>query len=156
MTYIASFSSPVGIVEITATHTHVTSVLFVEQARPETEETARPAVLTQAIEELQQYFSGERTTFTVPYMQQGTPFQQTVWQALTTIPYGQTASYKQIATHIGNEKAVRAVGMTNSKNQLTILVPCHRIIGSNGKLTGYAGGMERKKWLLEHELGGTS
>lgn len=153
MTYNASFSSPVGIVEVTATNTHITSVLFVEEPRPETE---RSAVLTQAIEQLQQYFRGERTTFTVPYEQQGTAFQQRVWQALTTVPYGEMASYKQIATLIDNEKAVRAVGMTNSKNQLTILVPCHRIIGSSGKLTGYTGGVWRKQWLLEHERGGTS
>lgn len=79
-------------------------------------------------------------------------FQTTVWQALTTVPYGKTASYKEIAQQIENEKAVRAVGMTNSKNVISIIVPCHRIIGKNGKLTGYAGGLWRKQWLLEHEL----
>lgn len=74
-----------------------------------------------------------------------------MWQALTTVPFGKTVSYKEIAQQIGNEKAVRAVGMTNSKNQISIIVPCHRVIGANGKLTGYAGGVWRKQWLLEHE-----
>lgn len=152
--YIAAFESPLGIVEVTSTSTHITSVLFVEQRQ---QETARPAVLQQAIDELTQYFSGERTQFTVPCVQRGTPFQQSVWSALTAVPYGETASYKDIATSIQNDKAVRAVGMTNSKNQLTIIVPCHRIIGSSGKLTGYAGGVWRKEWLLQHEQnGGTS
>lgn len=153
MNYVASFSSPVGIVEVASTNTHVTSVLFVEQARTE---TVQPAVLKQAVEELQQYFKGERTVFTVPYKQHGTPFQLRVWHALTTVPFGTTASYKQIAALIQNEKAVRAVGMTNRRNQINIIVPCHRIIGANGQLTGYGGGLWRKKWLLEHELGGTT
>ena len=94
------------------------------------------------------YFSGEAIQFTVPISAKGTSFQQSVWQALTTIPYGETWSYAQLADAIGNPKAVRAVGLANGKNPVSVIVPCHRVIGKNGKLTGYAGGVERKQRLL--------
>lgn len=149
--FFASLNSPIGLVEVTSTATHIVSVYFVEQSH---RETTKPQVLIEAIEQLQQYFNGQRTIFNVPYRLEGTVFQQSVWQALTTVPYGETASYKDIAIAINNEKAVRAVGMTNSKNPLSIIVPCHRIIGTNGKLTGYAGGVWRKEWLLHHEQNG--
>ena len=108
-------------------------------------------VLLQCHEQLHEYFLGKRQQFTVSYKVAGTVFQHHVWQALTTVPYAATTSYKEIAKQIGNEKAVRAVGMANSKNPLSIIVPCHRIIGANGKLSGYAGGVSRKEWLLHHE-----
>ena len=101
-----------------------------------------------AIEQLNRYFSGETIQFSVPIAAKGTPFQQSVWQALTTIPYGETWSYAQLADAIGNPKAVRAVGLANGKNPVSVIVPCHRVIGKNGKLTGYAGGVERKQRLL--------
>ena len=97
------------------------------------------------------YFNGERTVFTFSYEMRGTEFQKKVWQALCEIPYGQTRSYKQIAIAIGNEKASRAVGMANNKNPLAIVVPCHRVIGANGKLVGYAGGVSLKERLLQLE-----
>lgn len=103
--------------------------------------------------QLQQYFSGKRQKFDFPYKLHGTQFQMKVWKALCDIPYGETRTYKDIAIAIGNPKASRAVGMANNKNPITIAVPCHRVIGANGKLVGYAGGIEMKKGLLDLERG---
>jgi len=108
----------------------------------DTERTAEP------IQQLQEYFVGERRTFTVPLSLKGTPFQKQVWQALQSIEYGETCSYKDIAEAIGNPKAVRAVGSSNGKNPVSIFIPCHRVIGSNGGLVGYGGGLNNKKILL--------
>ena len=102
-------------------------------------------------EQLERYFAGDAVQFDVPIAAKGTPFQQSVWHALTTIPYGETWSYAQLADAIGNPKAVRAVGLANGKNPVSVIVPCHRVIGKNGKLTGYAGGIERKQRLLTIE-----
>lgn len=110
----------------------------------------QPHILNCAAQ-LNDYFAGKRTTFDVTLATHGTAFQQAVWQALTAVPFGQTQSYSDIAHALNNPKAVRAVGTANGKNPISIIVPCHRIIGANGKLTGYAGGLERKQWLLEHE-----
>jgi len=151
--YKLDYASPIGVIEIAGTEHFIASVLFAER-----EEIVNfpandtPQLLFDCSTELDEYFKGRRKDFSVLYKLQGTMFQTTVWQALTTVPYGKTASYKEIAQQIENEKAVRAVGMTNSKNVISIIVPCHRIIGKNGKLTGYAGGLWRKQWLLEHEL----
>ncbi|MBM7666218.1 methylated-DNA-[protein]-cysteine S-methyltransferase [Solibacillus kalamii] len=151
--YKLDYASPIGVIEISGTEHFIASVLFAER-----EEIVNfpandtPQLLLDCSTELDEYFKGRRKDFSVLYKLQGTMFQTTVWQALTTVPYGKTASYKEIAQQIENEKAVRAVGMTNSKNVISIIVPCHRIIGKNGKLTGYAGGLWRKQWLLEHEL----
>ena len=103
--------------------------------------------------ELKEYFIGNRSSFSVPLHASGTDFQMSVWNALQSIPYGNTRSYKQQAESIGNVKAVRAVASTNGKNRINILIPCHRVIGSNGKLVGYGGGLERKQWLLDLEAG---
>ncbi|EGA71664.1 methylated-DNA--protein-cysteine methyltransferase [Vibrio sinaloensis DSM 21326] len=108
-------------------------------------------ILNNAIKQLQEYFSGSRSEFELPLAAQGTEFQQKVWHALTTIPYGETWSYQDLANAIDNPKAVRAVGLANGKNPISVIVPCHRVIGKNGKLTGYAGGVERKAKLLELE-----
>ncbi len=97
------------------------------------------------------YFAHSRTEFDLELDTGGTPFQQSVWQALCSVPFGKVATYKDIAEQLNNPKAVRAVGAANGKNPISIIVPCHRIIGANKKLTGYAGGLERKQWLLEHE-----
>lgn len=157
MYYQVDYDSPIGIIEITGTENHVTAVLFAEREHREHMQNEKtPEVLTICYEQLDEYFNSKRHEFTVPYFIEGTSFQNNVWQALTTVPFGKTASYKEIAQQIGNEKAVRAVGMTNSKNQISIIVPCHRVIGANGKLTGYAGGIWRKEWLLEHEKKGLS
>ncbi len=101
--------------------------------------------------QLDEYFAGKRKSFDVPYVLSGTDFQKKVWDALTAIPYGETASYKDIAIKVGNPKASRAIGMANNKNPITIIVPCHRVIGSTGKLVGYAGGMSMKEKILDLE-----
>ena len=146
------YHSPIGVIEITATNHQITAVLFASREHVVFEKTeATPVVLNRCYEQLDEYFKGERHQFTVPYLHEGTVFQNQVWQALTTIPFGKTASYKEIAEVIGNEKAVRAVGTTNSKNQLSIIVPCHRVIGVNGNLTGFAGGITVKENLLALE-----
>ena len=108
-------------------------------------------ILSKAIKQLEEYFSGDRREFELPISAVGTEFQQQVWKALTTIPYGETWSYQDLANAIGNPKAVRAVGLANGKNPVSVIVPCHRVIGKNGKLTGYAGGVERKAKLLKLE-----
>jgi len=106
-----------------------------------------PAVL----EQLQEYFAGSRREFDLALHLEGTPFQRRVWTALMEIPYGVTSSYVELARRIGNPQASRAVGLANGRNPISILVPCHRVIGANGSLTGYGGGLERKRWLLAHE-----
>jgi methylated-DNA-[protein]-cysteine S-methyltransferase len=106
-----------------------------------------------AREQLGEYFAGERTEFDLPLAPVGTPFQEEVWSALREIPYGQTASYGELAERIGRASASRAVGMANGRNPISIVVPCHRVIGASGALTGYAGGVERKRFLLELERG---
>ena len=101
--------------------------------------------------QLDEYFAGNRKIFDLPLAPKGTEFQQKVWNALTEIPYGKTRTYGEIAAAIGNPKAARAVGMANNKNPIGIIIPCHRVVGANGKLVGYAGGMEKKEWLLHLE-----
>ena len=110
------------------------------------------AHMTKAKQQLKEYFEGTRQEFSLPLDFQGTDFQQNVWQSLLSIPYGTKRTYMQQAQSLGDEKAIRAVANANGKNKIAIVVPCHRVIGSNGKLTGYAGGLERKKWLLQWEL----
>jgi len=150
--YKLDYESPIGVVEIIGTHEAINSILFSEENKivnflqPET-----PPVLAECYNQLDEYFKGERHEFTFPYQFEGTNFQKIVWNALIKIPYAETGSYKDIAVLIGNEKAIRAVGSANGKNKLSIVIPCHRIIGSNGNLTGYAGGLWRKEWLLQHE-----
>jgi methylated-DNA-[protein]-cysteine S-methyltransferase len=101
--------------------------------------------------QLHAYFAGELTEFDLPLHRQGTPFQQRVWAALREIPYGETTSYGELAEHLGNPKASRAVGLANGRNPVSVIVPCHRVIGANGDLTGYGGGIERKRYLLDFE-----
>lgn len=110
-----------------------------------------PVELKDAVNQLQEYFDGKRTEFTFLINPKGTDFQQKVWKALLEIPYGKTTSYMDLSKKLGDVKAIRAVASANGKNRLWIVVPCHRVIGSDGSLTGYAGGLWRKKWLLEHE-----
>tara|TARA_R110000868_G_scaffold112089_1_gene302101 strand:+ start:184 stop:654 length:471 start_codon:yes stop_codon:yes gene_type:complete len=110
-----------------------------------------PAVLQEAVSQLNAYFDGERTSFDFKLNPKGTEFQKKVWNALLEIPYGKTRTYLEQSKNLGDVKAIRAVASANGKNPLWVVVPCHRVIGSNGSLTGYAGGLWRKKWLLEHE-----
>lgn len=108
-------------------------------------------LLLEAKKQLEEYFEGKRREFDLPIKQEGTDFQKKVWKALCEIPYGETRTYKEVAKMVGNEKASRAVGMANNKNNILIIVPCHRVIGSNGKLVGYALGLDVKKYLLDLE-----
>ncbi len=143
-------NSDIGWVEITATDRGIRSVYFVEEQRQPIDSNK---ITDLAKEQLTDYFAGQRKDFDLPLDPQGTDFQQQVWQALLTIAYGQVASYSDMAQSINNPKAVRAVGAANGKNPISIIIPCHRVIGANGTLTGYAGGLERKQWLLQHEAG---
>lgn len=111
------------------------------------------ALIAEAWKQLQEYFEGNRKQFTLPLAPEGTAFQQKVWKALQTIPYGEVRTYGQIAAQIGEPKACRAVGMANHNNPVGIIIPCHRVIGANGKLTGYAGGLDKKEKLLQLEKG---
>ncbi|MGI0106111.1 methylated-DNA--[protein]-cysteine S-methyltransferase [Salinimicrobium sp. WS361] len=129
---------------------HGISKLYLTEEIPETTSVSTP-FLQEAKEQLQQYFSGELKEFNLKLNPEGTDFQKKVWQALQNIPYGKTASYMELAKELGDPLAIRAVAAANGKNPLWILVPCHRVIGSDGSLTGYAGGLWRKKWLLDHE-----
>lgn len=146
------YESPIGVIEILGTDDGICSIMFSEREKTENAmQNEAPKVLMDCFDQLDEYFKGLRQEFTFPYIFEGTNFQKTVWTALTRITYAKTGSYKDIAVLIGNEKAIRAVGSANGKNKLSIVIPCHRIIGSNGKLTGYAGGLWRKEWLLKHE-----
>ena len=147
--YKASYRSPIGLIELTATEAALTSLNFVEAVTDATPLT--PPLLRDATRQLDEYFNGSRRNFDLPLAPTGTDFQQQVWQQLLTIPFGRTTSYIEIARTIGNEKAVRAVGAANGQNPISIIIPCHRVIGSDGQLVGYGGGLWRKKWLLEHE-----
>ena len=126
-------------------------VITTHPYHPKEEIYQETPVIKEAFAQLSEYFSGKRKTFNLPLLLKGTDFQKQVWQALLKIPFGETRSYKQIAEAIGNPKAVRAVGMANNKNPLLIVVPCHRVIGANGKLVGYAVGLDKKEYLLRLE-----
>lgn len=150
--YRLDYVSPIGILELVGTETAIHSILFVERedVRFEVNEMT-PDVLNTCYREIDEYFNGRRQSFTFPYEVEGTVFQQDVWQALVMIPYAETTSYRELAVKLGRDRAVRAVGSANGRNRLSIVIPCHRVIGSNGMLTGYAGGLWRKEWLLRHE-----
>ena len=140
---------PFGAISIKASPQGISAIRFLTDATRL--EPPSSALLLEAAKQLERYFAGSLQTFTLPLAPVGTAFQQAVWQALQQVPYGATRSYQQIAHAIGNPKAVRAVGMANSRNPIAIVIPCHRVIGANGKLTGYAGGLDKKAWLLQHE-----
>ena len=142
------YNSPIGIIEVSGTEEAIMSILFVEKVP---EEFSSSSMTDNCKKELEQYFNGELKRFYSPLITDGTAFQKEVWKSLAEIPYGETSSYLQLAEKMNNVGATRAVGSTNGKNKILIVLPCHRIIGSDGNLTGYAGGLWRKKWLLEHE-----
>ncbi|MEJ2024834.1 MAG: methylated-DNA--[protein]-cysteine S-methyltransferase [Deltaproteobacteria bacterium] len=148
--YYGYCRTPIGVIEVEGTDIAVRSVNFVETRR---EGFCSNGVVDQAVEEIEEYFTGKRQQFEVPLDLQGTPFQRAVWRELLKIPYGGTVSYGEIARAIGNPKAVRAVGGANHRNPVAIVVPCHRVIGSDGSMTGYGSGIWRKEWLLKHESG---
>lgn len=142
------YESPIGTVEIGGTDSAILSLKFVQQHRASIETSPMVEI---ALEAVSRYFNGTQRQFDLPILLQGTAFQLSVWQQLLKVHYSRTASYKDIATGIGNPRAVRAVGLANGKNPISLIVPCHRIIGSDGSLTGYGGGLWRKEWLLGHE-----
>jgi methylated-DNA-[protein]-cysteine S-methyltransferase len=130
---------------------NITAVYFANEIIPQDLKIAKTALLSEAFSQLNAYFAGELTEFSLPLAPRGSVFMQTVWQALCAVPYATTASYKDIARAINNPKAAQAVGQANGKNPIPIFIPCHRIIGSNGKLVGYSGGLEIKVFLLALE-----
>lgn len=148
--------SPVGDLYLVASEEGLEGVLWSNPKLPvmaPTDTSAVAAILHQAQRELQEYFAGRRRKFEVPLAPEGTPFQRKVWSQLQKIPYGKTISYAELAKKIKNDKAVRAVGTANGKNPLCIVIPCHRVIASDGSLGGYSGGLSIKEYLLNLELG---
>jgi methylated-DNA-[protein]-cysteine S-methyltransferase len=153
-TFRTFFRSPIGMMEITGAEEGILSVRFVEEDEPAGSEEMIPECLKNCRGQLGEYFRGERNVFRLPLALAGTDFQKKVWNRVREIPYGETASYREIAAALGCPGAARAVGRANGSNPVCIIVPCHRVIGSDGALTGYAGGIRRKEWLLEHERRG--
>lgn len=143
-------NSPLGITKIIGDENGISVISVSNAGTNEVSETI-PGVLQEAVSQLNEYFEGKRTDFDLKLNPQGTEFQQKVWKALLEIPYGKTVSYMDQTKKLGDVKAIRAVASANGKNPLWIVIPCHRVIGTNGSLTGYAGEIWRKKWLLEHE-----
>jgi methylated-DNA-[protein]-cysteine S-methyltransferase len=155
-TSTVSMTSPIGRLDVVAVDDAIVSIRFGgdDAPPPDDAETVPPGghrVLDRAVQQLEEYFAGTRTTFDLPLEPQGTAFQHQVWSVLRRIPYGETISYGQQAVMLGDKNKSRAVGAANGKNPIPIVVPCHRVVGSNGHLTGFAGGLDTKAWLLDHE-----
>lgn len=148
----ACYLSPIGPLEIKGSDKGIRSILYLDEA-PATK--AVPESLTSCVQQLDEYFQGNRFRFTLHLDPHGTDFQLRVWEQLREIPFGTTISYLQLALRMGDARTVRAVGHANGQNRLNIVIPCHRVIGANGKLTGYGGGLWRKEWLLKHEIKGS-
>lgn len=146
--YRRTVSSPVGPLTLSSDGAAITGLHFTDAPAGES-----CPLLEEAARQLEAYFSGCRREFDLPLAPHGTPFQQAVWRALLTVPYGETATYGQIARRIGNPKACRAVGMANNRNPISILIPCHRVVGTSGALVGYGGGLSNKAYLLKLESG---
>jgi methylated-DNA-[protein]-cysteine S-methyltransferase len=148
--FTSYYSSPIGWIEITATGEGITSVLFVEKQTAAVSESL-PECITKCQTQLDEYFKGTRRTFDLPLIVKGTQFQMQVWEELAHIPYGKLTTYKALAHKLKTPAAIRAIGNANSRNQLCLIIPCHRVVGSDTNLVGYAGGIWRKEWLIEHE-----
>ncbi|SRX52803.1 methylated-DNA--[protein]-cysteine S-methyltransferase [Aequorivita sp. CIP111184] len=154
----AFLNTPIGILELKGDANGLASLLFKdsdetnisEKVSTELLETV-PAELQETVSQLQEYFEGKRKEFNLKLSPTGTDFQRKVWRQLQKIPFGKTTSYQQMANQLGDQKVIRAAASANGKNPISIIIPCHRVIGSDGSLTGYAGGLHRKKWLLEFE-----
>lgn len=157
MKYFSYCSSPLGDMQMieennSLTHLNLSVNQILPADFPKGSITQKDTpLISSAKRQLDEYFQGKRKSFDLPLAPSGTQFQQKVWNALCTIPYGETRSYKEIAAQIQNPKGCRAVGMANNRNPIMIIIPCHRVIGSNGSLVGYAGGLDIKQWLLAHE-----
>jgi len=141
--------TPLGFTKITGDRNGISSIIVLNSDEKVTDSI--PLELEDCVQQLNEYFEGTRTGFDLQLNPEGTPFQKQVWHKLKTIPYGKTISYLELSKQLGDVKAIRAVANANGKNPLWIVIPCHRVIGSDSSLTGYAGGLHRKKWLLEHE-----
>lgn len=148
MIYLGRYKSPIGEIGITATDAHLIKLIFDGETIFKDSKTD---ILTSVINQLDEYFTGKRKIFDIPIAQSGTIFQKSVWRELLNIPYGETRTYSQIAENIKRPNSYRAVGTANGNNQIPIIIPCHRVIGANNKLSGYAFGVERKQWLINHE-----
>ncbi|MBI9094848.1 MAG: methylated-DNA--[protein]-cysteine S-methyltransferase [Sphaerochaeta sp.] len=148
--YYATYESPLGPITLQSDGKSLTALYFGLHEQ-ETFGCSPLEIFTRTRQELDEYFSGKRKTFSIPLETRGTPFQKQVWDALLEIPYGETRSYEDIAIRIGKPKACRAIGMANNRNKIGIIIPCHRVIGKNGLLVGYAGGLDKKIGLLELE-----
>lgn len=151
MKYIKYIDTKIGRIGIIEENGQIIKVAIEQEMKKDELVKKDTQLLRKAAKQLEEYFAGKRRKFDLPLKQEGTEFRQKVWKALQEIPYGETRSYKQVAQMIGNPKAARAVGMANNKNHIPIIIPCHRVIGSNGKLVGYALGLEIKQELLELE-----
>lgn len=146
---IAYYSSPIGLIKVCSNGQGISALDFVNEKEGQ---DICDEITDSAVNQLTEYFEGKRKEFDLPVYLEGTEFQLKVWETLPKVKYGDTASYKDMAKLVDNEKASRAIGGANNKNPVGIILPCHRIIGSNGKLVGYAGGLDKKQWLLEHEM----
>lgn len=144
------YESPIGWLTLTASANALRSITFWDD-KPEANTSSPNQILELAIEQLTEYFKEQRTAFSVPLSPQRTDFQQSVWKQLLNIPYGQTFTYGELASKLGDPQKVRAVGRANGQNPIPIIIPCHRVIGANNNLVGYSGGIERKEFLLKHE-----
>jgi methylated-DNA-[protein]-cysteine S-methyltransferase len=154
MPIVRRFPSPVGDLTLVASDTALSGVYFPTSRHgpaPQKGVDGPSALLDRVERQLSEYFAGSRTGFDLPLDPPGTPFQLRVWELLRQIPYGATISYGDLARRLGDPRATRAVGAANGRNPIPIIVPCHRVVGSKGELTGFGGGLERKRWLLEHE-----
>ncbi len=148
--YKTTIETPVGYLELSTDDEFLLSVSFAQSKHPSSD--YQPVILKESVLQINEYFNGLRKDFKLNLQPLGTDFQQKVWTEVKKVAFGDTASYLDIAIETGSKNNTRAVGLANGKNPIPIVIPCHRIIGTNGKLTGYAGGLERKKWLLQHEL----
>ena len=147
----AYYKSPIGLLRISGNESFISSVSFVDNEDQIVSGHETTPLLNQTVEQMIEYFNGKRRVFEVPVHQHGTTFQEKVWSELLNINFGKTISYMDLAKRLGDPKAIRAAASTNGKNNICIIVPCHRVIGSNMTLVGYSGGLWRKKWLLDHE-----
>ncbi|MBS1949189.1 MAG: methylated-DNA--[protein]-cysteine S-methyltransferase [Bacteroidetes bacterium] len=147
------YQSPLGLLKIAGTENFITEILFIDNIeKPHIDHKKKiPPIIINCIEQLIQYFQSQRKSFDFPMNQTGTAFQKKVWNELLSIPFGKTISYQELSRRLGDTRAIRAAAAANGKNNIVIVVPCHRVIGSKNDLVGYSGGVWRKKWLLDHE-----
>lgn len=146
---LAYIKTPIGSLEIEGDDNGIAAIRYIDEEIAQTIDI--PISLQEVVTQLGEYFEKKRNTFSIKLNPKGTDFQCKVWQELQTIPFGKTASYLDMAKNLGDPKVIRAAASANGKNPISIIIPCHRVIGSDGSLTGYAGGLHRKKWLLDHE-----